>query len=89
MVITEENRRVQPIDNNLKLEEIKLQREQLALRQAELEAGRPAKMLKVAEGFMGALKSIDMCGPAEQLVIKDVLMNGLEMMGGNSSYCPS
>ena len=84
-VSAEEDRRVQPQYTILKLEEIKLQREQLALRQAELEANRPAKMLKVAEGFKDALKSIDMCGPSEQLVIKDVLMNGLGMMGGNSS----
>ena len=42
-------------------------------------------MLKVAEGVMQALQSIDMCGPSEQLLIKDALLNGLGMMGGNSS----
>ena len=76
---------MQPLDNTLRLEEIKLQREQLALRQAEMVADRPAKMLKVAEGYMQMLQRIDMFGTAEELVIKDALMNGLGMMGGNSS----
>ena len=115
-MIDEGARRVQPADNVLRLEEIKLQREQLALRQAELVADRPAKMLKVAEGFffffffffglqgncppsvkrqryrtnlaegyMQMLQRIDMFGTAGELVIKDALMNGLGMMGGNSS----
>ena len=35
--------------------------------------------------FMDAFKNIDMCGPSEQLVIKDELMNGLGMVGANSS----
>lgn len=35
--------------------------------------------------FMDAFKNIDMCGPSEQLVIKDVLMNRLGMVGANSS----
>ena len=76
---------VQLADNSLRLEEIKLQREQLALRQAELVADHPAKMLKVAAGYMEMLQRIDMYGTTEELVIKDALMNGLGMMGGNSS----
>ena len=42
-------------------------------------------MLKVAEGVMLALQSINMRDPLEQLLIKDALLNGLGMMGGNSS----
>ena len=66
-------------------EEISLKREQLALRRAEMEQERPAKILRVAEQFKVMMEDLDMLGPAEQIALKDVVSNGLSMIGGNVS----
>jgi len=74
-----------PPDDGRWREELSFKREQLALRRAELEHERPAKILRVAEQFRTMMEDLDMFGPAEQMALKDVVTNGLTMSGGNAS----